>query len=615
VAAPLASYGYEDEVYLPSRLRVSPTFALPTLRVEARASWLACKVECIPESAELALELPVRGGTGAPSADAEAIRAAVAAIPRPSTGEAWLVDLDRDSLLLRVELDGEVSPDAGFLFVPEIAGVIEPAADQPVEVVGRAVTLRLAKSSLAPEPVMALDGVLLTRPGGDGRPVDARGVTATAAPPPLASGSGETGLAVACGLAFVGGLALNLMPCVFPVLAIKVLGFARAAGASRARSVTHGLAFAIGILLSFWALAGTLLALKARGTQIGWGFQLQSPVFVLALVFLFFAMGLVFLGVVQIGGRVAAAAARLGTARGLAGSFWSGVLATAVATPCTAPFMGTALGYALGVDAASALAVFTSLALGMGMPYVVLSASPSLLRALPRPGAWMETLQQLLAFPLLATVVWLLWVYGRQVGTDALTRALGGLLLAAFGAWLAGRWGEAPAAAVRRLAWAAAGAAILGGVILALPGRNAGSPSAGSSAAAADPHWIPYTRQALSAELLRGRPVYVDFTAAWCLTCQLNKRVVFGSGAVLEAFERHDVALMRADWTHYDPEITRALASFGRSGVPLNVLYGGDPREAPTVLPTVLTPRTVLDALAGTVDNPPRNDRGHKESS
>jgi thiol:disulfide interchange protein DsbD len=319
---------------------------------------------------------------------------------------------------------------------------------------------------------------------------------------------------------------------------------------------------------------------------------------VLALAFLFFGIAMVLLGVVDVGASVMTAAGGVRVPGGLPGSFLGGVLATAVATPCTAPFMGTAVGWALVAPPAAALAVFTALALGMGLPYVALAASPALLRALPRPGPWMETLKQALAFPMLATVVWLLWVLGRQAGAEAQVMALGGLLLAGFGCWLAGRFATPAAAAGRRhLAVAAALVAVVGGFALALPSGGAGPAAA---TAGSDEHglgWEPYSPGRLAALRAAGRPVYVDFTAAWCITCQVNERVVFGSAAVRDAFREHGVVPMRADWTTQDPEITRALASFGRSGVPLTVVYPGDATAAPLVQPTILTPGVVLAAL------------------
>jgi thiol:disulfide interchange protein DsbD len=590
VAEPLASFGYEREVYLPVRMVVAPAAAGP-VRVAATAKWLACKVDCIPESAELSLTLPL-GGHADDGPAADGIRAALASVPRAEPGwGASIAAEDARTVTLRVSTPPRFAPGRySYLFFPDLAGVIEPAAAQPVTRDGGGVTLVLTKAATRAAPVDALPGVFVARPEA-GAPGGVAAIQLAAA---RAVEGG--GLWAALGLAFAGGLLLNLMPCVFPVIAIKVVGFVEEARAG-GRSGAQGLAFAAGVVVSFWVLAGLLLALRAAGAEIGWGFQLQSPPFVLALAFLFLVLALAFLGGVELGGRASTFAGGVRLPRGLPGSFLGGALTTAVATPCTAPFMGTALGWALTAPPVTARVVFTALALGTALPYVVLSASPGLVRALPRPGPWMESLKQALAFPLLATVVWLLWVFGLQAGADAQALALAGLLLAGFGVWLAGRVTPAAPAWRRRTAALAAVVAIAVGFGVALPrGERAAAP-ASAARASGGLAWEPYSAERLAALRAAGRPVYVDFTAAWCLTCQLNERVAFGSAAVREAFERHGVVPMRADWTNQDAEITRALAAFGRSGVPLNVLYGDEPSEQPIVQPTLLTPAVVLRAI------------------
>jgi thiol:disulfide interchange protein/DsbC/DsbD-like thiol-disulfide interchange protein len=604
---PLANYGYEGEVYLPMRVTVDGG-AGDAIRLAATATWLVCKVDCIPERAEVTLALPVRAGAAdGPAVDA--IRAALATVPGPAPGwSAALVGQDGDTLTLRAETpEGFDARGFAYDFFPSDGNPVEPAAAQPAVVEERAVTLRLKKAATLDGTVDTLRGVLVARPSGavGGAPA-AIEIAATRASTVPVRTVATMGTTAAIALAFVGGILLNLMPCVFPVLAIKVMGFTQQkvmgftprVGEGRSTALVHALVFAAGILVSFLLLAGALLALRASGAEIGWGFQLQSPVVVLALAFLFFGIAMVLLGVVDVGGRLTTAAGGVRLPSGIAGSFFGGALATAVATPCTAPFMGTALGWALVAPPAAALAVFAALALGMGLPYVALAASPALLRALPRPGPWMETLRQALAFPMFATVVWLLWVFGRQTDPDAQVVALAGLLLAAFGAWLAGRFATPAApAARRRLATAAALVAVAAGFALALPSGGARSAVATPSAPADGVAWEPYSAARLAALRAERRPVFVDFTAAWCITCQLNERVVFGSEAVRAAFREHGVVPMRADWTTQDPEITRALASFGRSGVPLAVLYGTDPTAAPLVQPTILTPAIVLSAL------------------
>jgi thiol:disulfide interchange protein DsbD len=397
---------------------------------------------------------------------------------------------------------------------------------------------------------------------------------------------------VALALAFGGGLLLNLMPCVFPVLAIKVLGVIQQAHGDARKLRTHGLLFALGLLLSFWAIAGLLLALRSQGAALGWGYQLQSPLVVTGLALLFFVLALNLSGVFQMGMAVQSAAGSLRARGAHADALLSGLVATLVATPCTAPFMGAALGYALVQPASHAMLVFTALALGMALPYVLLCFVPALVRRLPRPGAWMETLKQVLAFPLYATVVWLVWVLGQQTGIDGAARLLAGLLAIAAGLWALGHWSPSRRPAARLASRAAAFALAVVGLALALPH---GTPQSGAQRAA-QPGWNIWSEDAVRAGLARGTPVFVDFTAAWCVTCQVNKKLVLQSDEVEGRFQALGVERLRADWTNRDPAITAALEGLQRSGVPVYALYVPG-RAAPTLLPEVLTRRIVLDAL------------------
>jgi thiol:disulfide interchange protein DsbD len=402
-------------------------------------------------------------------------------------------------------------------------------------------------------------------------------------------------LALVLALAFLGGLVLNLMPCVLPVLSLKVMGFVQQSGRDAQRGWRHGVAFTAGILLSFWLLAGLMLALRAGGKSVGWGFQLQSPTFVAFLAALFFVLGLNLFGVFPLGESLIAAANLNRERTGLVSSFGSGALATVVATPCTAPFMGSALGYGLTQPGAVSLLVFTALALGMAAPYLVLSLNPRLLRLVPRPGAWMEGFQQFLGFLLMATVVALLWLLGREAGVEGMTRVLAGLLALGLAAWL---YRRAPAsglgARARLLAPAAAALLLAVGLVLGVRfAEGGGGPGGGEGGLA----WEAYTPETLATVRAQGRPVFIDFTAAWCLTCQVNERVALASTEVQDRFRREGVVLLRADWTRSDGDITAALASYGRQGVPLYVLYPRDPGRVPRVLPEVITPGIVLAAL------------------
>jgi thiol:disulfide interchange protein DsbD len=398
---------------------------------------------------------------------------------------------------------------------------------------------------------------------------------------------------VALLFALIGGLLLNLMPCVFPILSIKILGIVEHGGADRKRIRNHGLAFAAGVVAAFWALAAALLIIRAGGTQLGWGFQLQSPYFVAFLAGLFFLIGLNLMGVFQVGLALTRLGGHLNEPSGYAGSVIGGVLATIVATPCIAPFMGAALGFALTQTAFTTLLVFGFLGIGMALPYLVLSMAPILVQRLPRPGPWMETTRQVLAFPLFATAVWLVWVFGRQTGVDGVTYLVLGLLLLGYAVWIVGRWNRLIVSrrtyfATRSVAIAAVAAAV------ALTVKGTRGPQ---GPADVDGMWEQWSTAAVASHRSAGRPVFVDFTADWCLTCKVNERVVLANAEIESAFEERDVALLEADWTRRDPAITSALESFGVGGVPLYVLYPPDPSNAPRVLPVILTKRIVLKAL------------------
>ncbi len=407
-----------------------------------------------------------------------------------------------------------------------------------------------------------------------------------------AGGSIGTSVLAALFFAFVGGVLLNLMPCVFPVLGIKVMGFVEHAhGEPRAMRV-QGIVFTVGVLVSFVALAAIMLSLRAAGTQLGWGFQLQSPVVVMLLAILFFVLALNLSGVFEWGAFAQSLTSNLSAKGRYADAFLSGVLASVVATPCTAPFMGAAVGFTLTQDALSALAVFTVLGFGMALPVLALSLFPRLLRLLPRPGAWMETFKQVLAFPLYATVAWLAWVLGALGGLDTIFALLIGLVLVAMAAWFYGRWAH------RGGIWQPAIAVMLGIVAIAVAWPGPATPAGVEAPAkAGEVAWQPWSPDEVRRLTESGKPVFVDFTAAWCVTCQLNKRIALNNPDVVKAFAAKDVTALKADWTRQDPRITAALAALGRNAVPVYAIYppGGG---APRLLPEVLTPSLVLDEIS-----------------
>jgi thiol:disulfide interchange protein len=589
-AGPLMSYGYGDEVLLLSELRTPATLAAGPVTLAARVDWLECKEVCLPGKAELELTLPVASGAARARPEwVQAFRSARAALPAGSGGLQAAAFGAGTGLTLTIP--GRAAPRDGYFF-PAKNQVLEHAAPQALTADGRGFRLGLTRAVNAPAP-SHLEGVLVA----DGQAFEvAVPVRAGAAPPAAGArgGAAGAGLLLALGSAFVGGLILNLMPCVLPVISLKVLAFVRHGAESRFGALRHALAFAAGVLAFFWVLAGALLALRAGGQQVGWGFQLQSPPVVVLLAGLFLLVALNLLGVFEVGQSLTAAGNLAPRAPGLGSSFWSGALATIVATPCTAPFMGSALGFTLGQPAWATLLVFTSLGLGMAAPYLLLAASPRLLRLLPRPGRWMETLKQAMAFPMFGTVVFLAWLFGRQTGVDALSLLLVSLLLIGAGAWVYGRGFTPDGGTFRRVAAAAsAGVLVVAGFGLGLAQAQARPPSATSGGDG----WQPWSEERLAELRAAGTPVLVDFTADWCLTCQVNERVALRDGDVRERFAREGLVVLRADWTLRDERITRALLAHGRQGVPLYVLYGRQAGAPPELLPEVLTPGLVLGAL------------------
>ncbi|MDH4039761.1 MAG: protein-disulfide reductase DsbD [Gammaproteobacteria bacterium] len=415
-------------------------------------------------------------------------------------------------------------------------------------------------------------------------------VTAAPAPRAAAAAAGEVGAQDAPGgtlpymllLAFIGGAILNLMPCVFPILSLKVLSFARSSEHDRH---LHSWVYAAGVVTSFVLVAAVLITLQQAGQAIGWGFQLQSPGFVIGLAYLFVAMGLSLSGLVEFGGSWMNAGSSLASRSGLTGTFFTGVLAVVVASPCTAPFMGTALGFALGQPPYISLLVFAALGAGMAAPLLLLGYSGLARRTMPKPGAWMETLKQLLAFPLYATAIWLLWVAGRQTGVNTMTAALVGALALAMGLWLwrYGGWGKALA-----LACILAAAGLGSWRTLDETGAGAGGLTAGKTA---------WSRQALAELRAAGKPVFVDVTADWCITCIANESTVLLTDEVTDAFAAAGIVYMVADWTNYDAEIAAFLRQYNRNGIPLYLMYPADPGLEPLLLPQLLTRNTVLEAV------------------
>jgi thiol:disulfide interchange protein DsbD len=604
---PLINYGYEGEVLLLTD--IAATSALSSTgpaTLQARADWLVCREICIPEGADLALTLPVAPQSSADPHWGDAIARARASVPRPLAG--WTVAATGEGSRVEVALTpGTDRRDPGEIrFFPFAEGKIEPSAPQTLARDGAKLKLTLPVASQRVGEFTRVAGVLTASKGfGEqaaasidvplaGSIVAGPSLPNAAAALSTSDGGNDISLGVALAFALAGGLLLNLMPCVFPVLSLKVLGFAAHGPNSRAMRV-HGLAFAAGVIGSFWLLAGLLLALRAAGGELGWGFQLQSPAVVVGLAVLFFVLALNLSGVFEIGQFLPSSLSTWNARNTYVNDALSGVVAVVVASPCSAPFMGTAVGFALAQSASFTLAVFTALGFGMALPYLLLAFFPGWRKKLPSPGPWMLRLKQLLAFPLYATVIWLAWVLGAQLDNDAVARLALMLLLIALSLWA---WQTMRAGGAR--AWGSV--ALVGLVVAIVAGAPivsaalTGSETAVKPLAADKGPWQDYAPDRVRQLTDAGRAVFVDFTAAWCVTCQVNKRLVLNTEAVQQAFAQNNVALLRADWTRRDATIGRALAALGRSGVPVYVLYR--PGREPLVLPEVLQKRTIIDALA-----------------
>lgn len=592
-AGPAMSYGYSREVVLPIAVTAPPGLG-PGARVTLRgqASWIVCEKTCIPEEAAIALTLPVTATTPAPDPrGAPLIAAARRAVPAPSPWPASFVATpERVTFAIAARgLDAQRVSEAWFY--PARWGAIEHAAPQRWRIDDAGLTLEVARGPLPEAVAGPVEGVLVVSERLDSG-IAHQAFTVRAEP--RAAGPGLS-LLQAAALALAGGLVLNLMPCVLPILSVKALGLVRHASGRRAALRAHGLAYTAGVLASFALVAGTLLGLRAGGQQLGWGFQLQSPLFVTLLAYVLFVMALSLSGVIVVGARWTGAGQALAARPGYAGSFFTGALATVAATPCTAPFMSAALGYAVTQPWTSALLVFEALGLGLALPYLLLTLVPAWQRLLPAPGSWMVRLEQLLAFPLYASVAWLVWVVSQQAGPSGVAAALAGLVLIAFAVGLSrisraagGRWRRVATASVVALGVAAIGAPALDSLV--------DTRAAARGARAEGGAWEPFSPQRLAELRAAGTPVFLNVTAAWCLTCLVNERVALRSSAVTDAFARKGVVRLKADWTTRDPAITRVLGSFERNGVPLYLLYPPGPAAEPIVLPQILTEGVVVDA-------------------
>ncbi|HEX4154585.1 MAG TPA: protein-disulfide reductase DsbD domain-containing protein [Acidobacteriaceae bacterium] len=583
---PLMDYGYEDQVAFPITLTAPANAKLGNAHLDAHVSWLVCAQVCLPGKAHLGMDMSVVRGPLPPAPVVGALGEALNQLPKPLPPKMSVTAIGGPKRIAVTLHTGTREQDVEFYpFDPE---VIENAADQEVQSLPNGVRVTMQRASDSTSLPATIHG-LVELGGTESFDLTARvtpGTVPTLTPAAMAAKTATPSDITAfgaIGLAFLGGLILNLMPCVFPVLFLKGLALVNSSNEERHRQRLHGLVYTLGIVVSFWVIVAVLLVLRAGGRELGWGFQLQSPGFVAVLASLMFFLALSLAGEFEIGLSLTSAGGGLARQQGFAGSFFTGVLATVVATPCMAPLMGAAVGFALSQPAWMTFVVFTALAIGLAVPYLVLAMQPQWTRVLPKPGAWMETLKQLTSVPLFATAIWLAWVYAHlyaHEGVDRMTRLLACFLVLAIAGWVLGRW---PAK------WGSAIAAIvLIAAALTLPLRKPATETLS---------WQPYTDANFAAARASGKPVFVDFTADWCLSCKFNEATVLRSAEVERELREYHVQVLKADWTQYDPEITKMLESIGRSGVPAYVIYPAGANSNADVLPELLTRDIVLRAL------------------
>lgn len=594
----MVTYGYEDNVILLARIIPPHQIEGDTATIKAHVRWVACSgEECLPGSTDATIELAIRPEQPEKHQSSEKIQTAISALPEANDEITATVKGDYIEIIVPNTIDA----DAAY-FCPEYEGMIEECDTAKIEKNGTHATILLKRSSASElKGILVLDNQSRQVAYDIELPLSEE-ISMT--DPVAAEFSAESTDSyatfwMAFGLAFIGGIILNLMPCVLPIVSLKIMSFMKMAGQSRAATFKHGLSYTFGVLASFWLLAGALLVLQAYGSSVGWGFQLQNPGFVSVLIAIIFTFGLSLLGVFEMGTSLTSFAgkAQSKAKEGLTSSFMSGVLATIVATPCTGPFLGTAVGIATTLPSFLALLVFTSLALGMASPYLLISAFPSLLRFMPKPGNWMVTFKEITGFLMMATVLWLIWVFNSQTGSTALIMMLGALLFFAVGSWIFGKWGTpVKTKKIRWIGYAATLAFFALGSFAMMQANTQPTPSSEEIAMSERSDWEKFTPARVQELRAEGKGVFVDFTAKWCLTCQLNHTVLV-SQDVEQHFQDHDIVRMKADWTSHDDVITAELRKFGRNSVPLYVYYPADPNAAPIILPQMLTASTVIETI------------------
>lgn len=613
----LVTFSYKGEVLLMVPVEVPVDFQGSEFPITAHVEWQVCDLICLIEDAEISLTLPVTQGDVQPSPQwADAFAATRNSLPTSDHAIEGLFTMAGDRVSFSFNSNTQAFADAEEVwFFPERRRVLDPGPLRDVTMMPGVVQITHEQPRRVLTDLEQVNGVLVVQStDGDFQGYDItaelaspEGLAAIAAVASEQSGpgnltGGERNLLTIIVFAMLGGLILNLMPCVFPVLSLKVLNLTAKGGASSGQKKMHGLAYTAGIVLTFMALASVLLVLRAGGEAVGWAFQLQSPWFVALLVFLFFVMGLSLSGVYEFGTRLMGVGDSLTTTKGYKSSFFTGVLATVVASPCTAPFMGAALGFALAQSWLVAMVVFAFLGLGMALPFLALAFSPALMKHMPKPGPWMVTFKEFMAFPMYAAALWLLWVLGVQVGVNGMVAVACAALLLALALWLLQKSSGAGNGWRRANTVISLVLIVVALSVLRMPllEPRLGVPDSGvdMSVAEYEADFEPFASARVAELRNNGTPVLVNMTAAWCITCLANEQTTLSTRRVQQAMRDNGITYMKGDWTNQDPEISRVLDEFDRPSVPLYILYPGDPSTEPVILPQLLTPTIVLDAIA-----------------
>ena len=596
----LANYGYEGETTLLIKITPPQNYDKDSVTLKAHAEWLVCKVECLPGNADLEITLPISNNPPVIN-DENLEKIADAKFNIPIESQEWKIEAvkNNDDVIIKVNPTNNYNYELTDLyFYPNKNGIYQNAADQKFEFKNGSYFLTVLLENFRTEEPSELNGILVASNGWRGENSEKALKTNTKFIENFdVSSESNLSIIAAVFFAFLGGLILKLMPCVLPVLSIKIMGFVNHKDQSRKKSFSNGLWFTIGVLISFWVLVALLLILREGGEALGWGFQLQSPIFIFLISIFLFLFALNLFGVFEFGSSLTAIENKIDTQKGKFSNFLSGVTAAIVATPCTAPFMGTALGFALTQSALVNFLIFTSLGFGMAFPYLLLSIFPKWMKVIPKPGEWMIKLKQFMGFLLVATVIWLVWVFGLQKGNDAVIVLLISLLISALAAWVYGNWGMIYIKPAKRYS-AQAISVLLIAVSIYFGITNTSDAAAQNNIINNSSYidWQKYDKQKVDSLLINGKPVFIDFTAAWCLSCQVNERVALNNKEVADKFKELGITTFKGDWTNKDEEITKALASYGRNSVPLYILYDGENAE-PKKLPEILTKSIVLDAL------------------